>query len=286
MELNRDKIKTVSNSSEDNKALIEAFEYNSIFKKDKNVFFIYQKIKKLASAIFVITNYFDDNEPIKWSIRDLSARLLRQSISLSKNSSQVNFVAQTDAEESVLELISLLEVASFAGLVSSMNFSILQREIGDLLEKIGAVIENNKQSGFSENSNFFKIDEPTDNPNIIGKERNFFNNNLSHDLLKDNNNVLYKGHLSEGDNRLGHQDSDTNLKAKLHNFSPVVVKKNKRQSSIINLLKRKKEVMIKDVSSIISDCSEKTIQRELLALVEGGILKKEGERRWTRYSLA
>jgi len=31
--------------------------------------------------------------------------------------------------------------------------------------------------------------------------------------------------------------------------------------------------------------SEKTIQRELQALVATGAVKKEGERRWTRYSL-
>ncbi|MEK6878241.1 MAG: hypothetical protein AABY22_01465 [Nanoarchaeota archaeon] len=52
-----------------------------------------------------------------------------------------------------------------------------------------------------------------------------------------------------------------------------------------SLIKRKKEIMIKDVVGLINDCSEKTIQRELLTLVDEGILKKEGERRWTRYSL-
>jgi hypothetical protein len=40
--------------------------------------------------------------------------------------------------------------------------------------------------------------------------------------------------------------------------------------------------------TILSDIKEKekTIQRELLALVEEGIVKKEGERRWSTYSLA
>jgi len=42
---------------------------------------------------------------------------------------------------------------------------------------------------------------------------------------------------------------------------------------------------VKDFTRVIKDCSEKTIQRELLDLVEKGIVKKEGERRWSRYSL-
>jgi len=69
-------------------------------------------------------------------------------------------------------------------------------------------------------------------------------------------------------------------------FGAVAVKKNSRQSVIINLLKRKKEIMIKDVSPLIEGVSEKTIQRELLSMVADGILKKEGEKRWSKYSLA
>jgi hypothetical protein len=44
--------------------------------------------------------------------------------------------------------------------------------------------------------------------------------------------------------------------------------------------------MIKDVSPLIEGCSEKTIQRELMSMVHNGTLKKIGEKRWSRYSLA
>ena len=44
--------------------------------------------------------------------------------------------------------------------------------------------------------------------------------------------------------------------------------------------------MIKDVSPLIGGFSEKTIQRELAAMVQAGILRKVGEKRWSRYSLA
>ncbi len=78
----------------------------------------------------------------------------------------------------------------------------------------------------------------------------------------------------------------TEEKAPLREFGAVSVKKNSRQSIIIGLLKRKKEIMIKDVSPLISGCSEKTIQRELSEMVAAGILRKMGEKRWTRYTLA
>jgi predicted HTH transcriptional regulator len=76
------------------------------------------------------------------------------------------------------------------------------------------------------------------------------------------------------------------VKDKPKEFGAVSVKKNSRQGIIIAILKRKKDIMIKDVSSLIPGCSEKTIQRELLAMVQAGVLKKIGEKRWSHYVLA
>ena len=40
----------------------------------------------------------------------------------------------------------------------------------------------------------------------------------------------------------------------------------------------------KDVSAVIKDYSSKTIQRELLNLIRQGLIRKEGERRWSVYT--
>ncbi len=64
-----------------------------------------------------------------------------------------------------------------------------------------------------------------------------------------------------------------------------VPKKNNRQETILGLLKTRSNLTIKDVAQVVTDCSEKTIQRELIDMVEKGLVKREGERRWSRYSL-
>lgn len=56
-----------------------------------------------------------------------------------------------------------------------------------------------------------------------------------------------------------------------------------RRENILALIQQKGRVSIKDISREIKNCSEKTIQRELTALVATGVLKKEGERRWSTY---
>jgi DNA-binding transcriptional ArsR family regulator len=54
----------------------------------------------------------------------------------------------------------------------------------------------------------------------------------------------------------------------------------------MSVIQSKGKVSIKDISTLIRGVSEKTIQRELAALIEAGIVEKQGERRWSTYSLA
>ena len=58
-----------------------------------------------------------------------------------------------------------------------------------------------------------------------------------------------------------------------------------RRKIILALIKQKPALSVKDITKSIPTVSEKTIQRELLAMVLAGILIKRGERRWSTYSL-
>jgi hypothetical protein len=59
-----------------------------------------------------------------------------------------------------------------------------------------------------------------------------------------------------------------------------------RRDRILAIIKDKGQASIKDVSSVIAECSEKTIQRELMSLISEGLIVKQGERRWSKYSMA
>jgi len=58
-----------------------------------------------------------------------------------------------------------------------------------------------------------------------------------------------------------------------------------RASRIKTVLEAKQEATIKDISEVITDVSEKTIQRELNSLIESGQVIRQGERRWSKYSI-
>jgi predicted HTH transcriptional regulator len=65
---------------------------------------------------------------------------------------------------------------------------------------------------------------------------------------------------------------------------PIVA--NERRQAILSVIKDKGTVHIKDISTVVREISEKTIQRELSKLVQEGALTRSGDRRWTVYSLA
>ncbi|HEY4493330.1 MAG TPA: hypothetical protein VJB98_01785 [Candidatus Paceibacterota bacterium] len=64
------------------------------------------------------------------------------------------------------------------------------------------------------------------------------------------------------------------------NIAPV---QNDRRAKIIEYIKKHGPSTIKDIGSVIRGCSEKTIQRELSTLVLANIVRREGERRWSKY---
>ncbi len=273
------------------------------FQKDKDFFFSYKKTEKLVTALYMVTNFFSDHEPLKWNLRELAVSLLSLQTSLKEK-----FLAGKEERDavldkiklSVLEIVSLLEISFFAGYVSEMNFSILKTEFGVLLTEI----DTKQKAKFAENKflfpdNFFLAVENTsfsnEGDNVEGSTPAVSTTGIvSNEIHKDN----IKGH-SRGLSRAKHyykgqeQSSKTNIdhvenknSSDLDSSNSLDIKKKRRQDIIMNLLNKKKELIIKDISEVVKDCSEKTIQRELLALVKSGVLNKEGERRWSRYSLA
>ncbi len=59
-----------------------------------------------------------------------------------------------------------------------------------------------------------------------------------------------------------------------------------RTERILEYIRRQGSVSIKEIASTIKGCSEKTIQRELISLIQAGLVRRVGERRWSHYEPA
>jgi len=236
----------------------------SFFNNDTDFILAHKKTEKLSSAIYMITNLFSENEPMRWTLRKKVGDLMSFSISYKdiKEGGIEDFT--NDAKTKVLEIVSLLEISARGGLISAMNLSILKQEFLNLINIFEASNIATKQAVNNSVSKIFGatvVSQGTIN-------------------IKPVQNVAAQS--SSTISRV----SDTDIKDR-NVSSPVRENENKtnRQAIILNLIKRRKELTIKDISEVIKDCSEKTIQRELNAFITKGILKRRGVRRWSKYSL-
>lgn len=216
-----------------------------ILRNDSHLIYLYKKTEKLVSAVYMLSGFISDKEPIKWQMREVCGELLTHSLNLSD---RLSFVS------AILKFLSFLEVSFAGGIISEMNYKILKYEFESLIQSIESSEKWSVAKGLVFPETFFEVAQIKTN-----QAENKGQNNLSDRVSVTNSTTKF---------------SKTNIKDKSN-----------RQEIILSLLKKNKELGIKDFVSSFSNCSEKTIQRELSGLVSKGLIRKEGEKRWSRYSL-
>ena len=167
-------------------------------------------------------------------------------------------------EKRILEIMSLLDISFASGLISEMNVSILKNEFKSFVDSISNLIRSIdlKNSGF--------VRDVLSSRNEIA-------------LVSDSSKTLEN--INNGPTMINRRTEET---------TPSFLKdNNKRQSrrgvrteSIIDFVRTHPGVSIKDITPNIKGCGEKTIQRELVELIREGKIRKTGDRRWSKYSIA
>jgi DNA-binding transcriptional ArsR family regulator len=222
--------------------------------------FIFKKTQKIAQAVYLLSDLLDYKEPLRLSLRRSAGNLITDSVLLLKNEVQDKAKPSDNLIGSLLETLAFAESAFYLRLISEMNFLILQQEINSLIE----TIDFHKDSGIILSKEFLSV------KNVEERPREDKGQSTS-------SNVFYKK-----DTRQSSTESFQDTKSIKDRPAE---DKTERSKIIISLLKTGVELTIKDITYHLKGISEKTVQRELLSLVAQGVLKKKGERRWSRYSL-
>jgi len=160
--------------------------------------------------------------------------------------------ARTALSRELLALSSILSIARTGGLLSFMNVELITREAHTLLQEIAAY----------EEPRLFLDDVPT----LSG--------------------IAKKAHSQEALEPELHKPVRRPIATQggIKDISDGPIKD--RRETILSVIKNKGRASIKDISTHVRGVSEKTIQRELLSLIGEGKVLKEGERRWSTYTLA
>lgn len=239
------------------------------FSAEEYLLYVFKKTEKITAALYLVSGLLKDDEPMKWQLRDQGMEMMSASFMASSNIPGDKSSVIQSLFASAFETISILNVARISNLISEMNHALLVREIDHVVSVLkDRLAESAENAGYVLSEHFFQT------PDMYSTGFRSVSKSA----------VEGSARGSQGQDS-GFMIHDSRKTKGIEGHSTVQEKKSNRQEAIINVLKTKSNVTIKDLSKVIKDCSEKTIQRELIELVDKGVVKKEGERRWSRYSL-
>lgn len=253
--------------TEEEKYVVNRFNEYKDFIKDKHVSFVIKKTERITYGVYMLSRFVPAEDSLSRDLKKTSHTLLD---SVSRFVSTTGIVQQDiDSAHGLLQyLSSLLSLAFISGYISSSNVEIMKNEINYLhkhIEELSTASASDvgqltlKTDLFVVNSSV-KPSKPTQDLSFIKKE-----------IDKVEKYVSFK--------------TRSNLAKNSVKPSKEPESKDDREKRVIDVIRDKGVVSIKDISSVIFDVSEKTIQRTLQLLIDKGQIKKEGERRWAKYQL-
>lgn len=230
-----------------------------------NFFHIYNRTYKLVAAVFVVVNLIDSDNDLRQRIERLALDIMSLCVNLKEANEQNSLNLNRDIEKNILEIMSLIDIASLSGLVSAMNGSILKQEFQAFLSELEMFMQSVGKTSSVSIENILKtdfVDTSRVDSSKLEKDTNMIpDSGASKNLALGQSNVLYVGQDK------GHKRKDT------------------RKNLIFEYLEKHQNASIRDIVPNIRGCSEKTVQRELIDLIKEGKIRKTGERRWSRYSI-
>ncbi|MCA9361275.1 hypothetical protein KC845_01815 [Candidatus Kaiserbacteria bacterium] len=225
--------------------------------QDENYYkYIFKKTEKIVTVVFYILNNVESDKKTETHVSNIAskAHLVHEH---SLRTLEVKRSASREVLEqfaqSLIALESTFRVSAATPLIAPEVLRAVVVEIDTVLRGLRSYLVEEKKADES----FFSFGEESARARISSRKTS-----------------VTKGLVAT------EKDSDTTP-----NKTTTVSATADRRSRIQTIIEAKGEATIKDISDIITDCSEKTIQRELQSMIEDNLVKRQGERRWSRYSL-
>lgn len=263
--------KTMQNTQMDNQDNESRVKDTSISKKVGVLYEVlielHKRTERLVAALFLLTDLMSDNNPIRQRVRALGIESLSLMLSSDESFLSDGVIFSKKYSHLLVEISSLLEVAYLSEQISEMNFRIISGEIESMIVFTERLKKTGQQSFESKSATMFNGDL---------SDTNSSSNLQLRSILKRS-----KGHKGQSVKSVSVRTRT--IGQNTHNSETSAISIHSRKDLIMGVLKDGRHLTVKDFLSVISGVSEKTVQRELVSLVSEGVLKREGERRWSRY---
>jgi len=227
---------------------------SSLFKGRGDWYFCFLKSERIAHVLVVLASNVSEDRRGELLLVSRSAGMLPGKL--------VRFAAGAIAAEVVLAdllaTLSLVRLLQTSGILVKENAQILAQEYEALIEKFAASVH---LSPFASAQDFAvpQVEQSSGDAASVGLLERLDSSGAIKDVKGQS---IFKGQDVQKLVSKGQQE---------------------RVERIRDFVLKNKGVSIKDIAQVVQGCSEKTIQRELAVLIQQGVIKKVGERRWSLY---
>lgn len=259
---------------EKTKYTLNSFNEYKDFIKDNSVLFIIKKTERIMYGVYMLSRFIPDDHELQSELKKTSNTALKQV------SRFVHIHTRTqdtcDSVHATLQYLSSLLTLSFIeGFVSQSNIEIMKSELNYLHKHIEEL----------------STPSHTQEEHLQLKSEQFVVHTSKKTVTKKQPSTPSMSFTGTPDKLMSFIKDKAKTESKPKPTPRPQVKRlsesgDDREQRIIDVIRQKGDVSIKDISTVIFDVSEKTIQRTLQALIDKGQIIKEGERRWARYKLS
>ncbi len=227
--------------------------FKKLLNNDNYYRHIFKKTEKIISVVFYILNNVDIDKKSETLVSNIASKA-HFAHENALRTLEVKLVSSKEVLEqfaqSLVGLDSTLRVSAASGFITPEIMAVVGGEIDTVLRGLRTYIQTNS----STDDFLFAQSYPS----------------------------VYSGEVAQAPVR---KERKASAPASADTEAKNVSNQNDRRERIKTILEAKKEATIKDISEIITDVSEKTIQRELNAMIDENVVKRQGERRWSKYSI-
>ncbi len=245
---------------------------------DNSFLIVISRCQRIASAVYLVASFFDDRDDI------VKMSLMKSSIGLIDSVFDVSKIGSVVWKESILFSVGKVEsytyLALSVGIISEASFILLKRQLESFSRNVNSLENVSMIHSFISHRQRdvpkALLEKTLKDISVLNEEK-MLQGVRSKGFVRQGGDVFSAEGVKDIGRNISFGVTDQDPKSELSSRS--------RMEIILDVLKKNSRLSIKDFVSFVSRVSEKTLQRDLLALVASGRVVKEGERRWSRYSL-
>lgn len=250
---------------------------------------------QILEALYLVSAHLSAHDPIVFRMKEDGTSLV--DFFVEKEFSEDSDESYTTLKPFLVGIDTALRILGRSGHIKKGNTEIIREQIrifqNNLAQFSGEEIfenrekesnlenifsgENHRTSETSTQSLFIGNHAENDQPIFVEKVAPLLRREMSFPTTLDRNK---KKALSQKTKPVSQSTNQTDITLKGNET------KSARKENILKILRQKKDASISDIDSLFKDCSTKTIQRDLVELIDEGRVVKTGSRRWSLYNLA